>query len=103
MSGDSGIGSVQQVVSSTAQLDVKSATQVGSAPVSARSGRESVSALGQNDRANLSSASGLVGQALETSDARLDRVGSLQNVISAGSYSVPSSDVADKIISSLLG
>jgi negative regulator of flagellin synthesis FlgM len=102
MSGESGIGSVQQVVSSTTQLDVKSATQAGSTQVSARRGAESVSALGQSDRANLSSASGLVGQALETSDARLDKVVSLQDVISAGSYSVQSSDVADKIISSLL-
>jgi negative regulator of flagellin synthesis FlgM len=103
MSSESGIGSVQQVTNSTAQLDVKSVTRVASTQISARRGGESARASGQSDRTNLSSASGLVGQALETSDTRLDKVVSLQNVIAAGGYSVPSSDVADKIINSLLG
>jgi negative regulator of flagellin synthesis FlgM len=103
MSSESGIGSVQQVVNSTAPLEVKPAVQAGLSRASVSGNSESSAALGQSDRANLSSASGLVGQALETSDARIDKVSALQDVIASGSYNVQSSDVADKIINSLLG
>jgi negative regulator of flagellin synthesis FlgM len=54
------------------------------------------------DQTNLSSTGGLVAQALESSDTRSAKVASLQQAIAAGSYSVSSSDVADKIIQSLL-
>ena len=41
-------------------------------------------------------------QALEGSDTRSAKVASLQQAIAAGTYNVSSSDVADKIIQSLL-
>jgi negative regulator of flagellin synthesis FlgM len=53
------------------------------------------------DQAVISSTSGLLTQALSASDVRLNRVLPLQAAISAGTYQVPSPDVADRLISSL--
>jgi negative regulator of flagellin synthesis FlgM len=55
------------------------------------------------DLTDLSSTGGLVAQALSGSDVRADKVAALQQAIGDGSYSVSSSDVADKIVQSLLG
>jgi negative regulator of flagellin synthesis FlgM len=57
----------------------------------------------QTDQATLSSMGGLVSQALGGSDVRMDKIAKLQQVIASGSYSVSSSDVAGKMIDSLLG
>jgi len=46
---------------------------------------------------------GLIAQALEGSDVRTEKVAALQESIANGSYNVSSSDVADKMIRSLLG
>jgi negative regulator of flagellin synthesis FlgM len=54
------------------------------------------------DETTVSSTGGLVLQALEASDTRTAKVLSLQETIAVGSYTVSSSDVADKIIQSLL-
>ena len=54
------------------------------------------------DQANVSSTGGLVSQALNTSDVRTDKVAALQAAIANGSYNVSSSDVANKIVDSLL-
>ncbi len=56
----------------------------------------------QIDQAKLSSMGGLVSQALGGSDVRMDKVTKLQQAIASGSYSVSSSDVAEKMIDSLL-
>jgi negative regulator of flagellin synthesis FlgM len=56
----------------------------------------------QADQTNLSSAGGMIAQALEGSDVRTDKVAALQKAIASGSYSVSSSDVAGKMIDSLL-
>jgi anti-sigma28 factor (negative regulator of flagellin synthesis) len=53
------------------------------------------------DQAVISSTSGLLTQALNASDIRLHKVLPLQQAIASGSYDVASSDVADKVISSL--
>jgi len=55
-----------------------------------------------DDETAVSSTGGLVLQALEESDTRPAKVLSLQEAIAVGSYTVSSSDVADKIIQSLL-
>lgn len=52
------------------------------------------------DQATLSVAGGLVAQA--GSDVRLDKVQALQQTIAAGTYRVSASDVASKIVDSLL-
>lgn len=54
------------------------------------------------DETAVSSTGGLVLQALEASDTRTAKVLSLQEAIAVGSYTVSSSDVADKIVQSLL-
>ena len=54
------------------------------------------------DETAVSSTGGLVLQALEESDTRTAKVLSWQEAIAVGSYTVSSSDVADKIIQSLL-
>ena len=56
----------------------------------------------QADQAKLSSMGGLVSQALGGSDVRMDKVAKLQHTIASGNYSVSSSDVAVKMIDSLL-
>ncbi len=54
------------------------------------------------DTSSVSSTGGLVAAALTTPDVRLDKVAQLQTAIANGSYSVSSSDVASKIVDSLL-
>lgn len=54
------------------------------------------------DQVQFSSASGLVAAALRVSDVRTAKVDQLQAAIASGSYNVPTSAVADKVIGSLL-
>ena len=54
------------------------------------------------DQASLSTASTLLIQALRTPDVRTEKVATLQASIAAGTYQVSSSDVADKLVESLL-
>jgi negative regulator of flagellin synthesis FlgM len=102
MSYASGINSLQPTINSVTSSQANPATQV-SAPDSVSGASGSVANVGQVDQANLSSTGGLVAQALEGSDARSAKVASLQQAIAAGNYIVSSSNVADKIIQSLLG
>jgi negative regulator of flagellin synthesis FlgM len=96
MSYASGIGSLQPAIHSISPSERKPA------PASTAEGEGSAPAMAQPDQANLSSASGIVSQALESSDTRTAKVSALQQAIADGSYTVSSSDVADKIIQSLL-
>jgi len=61
----------------------------------------SATALG-SDRATLSSAASEVSQAATDSDVRLDKVASIQAQLAAGTYNVPASAVAGKLIESML-
>jgi negative regulator of flagellin synthesis FlgM len=54
------------------------------------------------DSAKLSAAGGMASQATDTSDVRMDKVAALQQAIASGSYSIPASAVADKMVESLL-
>jgi negative regulator of flagellin synthesis FlgM len=93
----SGVGIAQQAINSITPSEVKPAIRT-SASDGTIAGQPITS-----DQTNLSSTAGLVAQALEGSDTRSAKVASLQQAISAGNYNVSSSDVADKIIQSLLG
>jgi len=62
----------------------------------------STGSVAQADYTELSPTAGLIAQALGTSDVRASKVESLKQAISEGSYSVSSSDVAGKMIQSLL-
>jgi len=54
------------------------------------------------DKAQLSTTASQAAQSSSTSDVRLDKVASIRNALQAGTYSVPASAVAEKVISSLL-
>jgi negative regulator of flagellin synthesis FlgM len=92
MSYASGIGSLQHAIDPITPAETKPVSQ-SAAPIAN---------VEHADQASLSPTGGLVAHALETSDTRSAKVASLQQAIAAGTYNVPSSDVADKIIQSLL-
>ena len=100
MSFATGIGSPQQVITSIAPSEAKPAVQAsGSDSIVNQQPTPNVEHV---DQTNLSSTASLVAQALESPDTRSAKVASLQQAIATGSYNVSSSDVADKIIQSLL-
>jgi len=92
----SGVVIAQQAINSITPSDVKPAVRASASDGATT--EKSVTA----DQTSLSSTAGLVAQALEGSDTRSAKVASLQQAIGAGNYNVSSSDVADKIIQSLL-
>jgi negative regulator of flagellin synthesis FlgM len=60
------------------------------------------SALG-SDRATLSSAASEVAQSAGDDGVRMDKVASVQSALAAGTYNVPASAVAAKMVDSMLG
>ncbi|HTV16509.1 MAG TPA: flagellar biosynthesis anti-sigma factor FlgM [Acidobacteriaceae bacterium] len=66
-----------------------------------RSGTETSSSA--VDQATLSPAASMAAEAAQDSGVRMDKVTAVQQAIAAGTYSVPSSDVAGKIIDQMLG
>jgi len=54
------------------------------------------------DSATLSSAGSEISEATSGSDARMERVAAVQGAIAAGTYSVPASAVAGKIVDTML-
>jgi flagellar biosynthesis anti-sigma factor FlgM len=102
MSFANGIGSLQQAVSSSTPPNAESVVQANRSGSVAVANEASIENANNFDQADLSSAGGIVAQALEGSDIRYAKVASLQQAIAAGDYNVSSSDVADKIIEGLL-
>lgn len=98
MTSTNSINSLQHLIGTVATGGSTEAKR----PDSATSGSSATSNVGKLDQASLSSASTLVGQALSGSDVRTAKVSALQQAIASGSYRVPSSAIADKIVSSLL-
>ncbi len=54
------------------------------------------------DRATLSRAASNISEATSGSDARMEKVAAVQAAIAAGSYSVPASAVAGKVVDAML-
>jgi negative regulator of flagellin synthesis FlgM len=102
MSFSNGIGSLQQTTNPIAPTERKPAIQTSVSESVANQNEVQISNVEHADQTNLSSTAGIVAQVLESSDVRSAKVASLQQAIAAGTYSVSSSDVADKIIRSLL-
>jgi negative regulator of flagellin synthesis FlgM len=102
MSYNNGIGNLQQVLNSMTPATTQPASQAGEAAKAPKQHQAALARAEQADQTNLSSTSGVIAHALEGSDVRTEKVASLQQAIASGSYSVSSSDVADKIANSLL-
>lgn len=100
MSYTNGIGNLQQALSSIAPT--QPAAQATEAAAALQQQNATRAAAKQDDQTNLSSAGGVIAHALSGSDVRSDKVAALQQAIASGSYNVSSSDVAGKMIDSLL-
>jgi negative regulator of flagellin synthesis FlgM len=102
-----GIGSPQefhQVPGTTEATASSSANRTAKTEAGAASALTS-GALGNSapvDEAKVSTAAEMITRALSGSDVRTEKVAALQQAIAAGTYSVSSSDVADKVMGSLL-
>ena len=92
-----------------ARIADTSGSSTSTAPTAAASKGSAIAAGGTaaiastrgSDQATISSTSGLLQAALSVNDARMEKVAPVKAAIDAGSYSVPSSLVADKVISAL--
>lgn len=102
MSYTNGIGSLQQVLNSMTPATTQPASQAAELVNAPKPNQAAAAPAGQVDQASLSSTSGVIAHALEGSDVRTEKVAALQQAIASGSYSVSSSDVAGKMVDSLL-
>ncbi len=103
MSYTNGIGAPQQApgiteaaASSTTNRTTKTESSTSSVP------QNQTGNPARLDEASVSPAANMVAQALSGSDVRTDKVAALQQSIAAGTYNVPASDVAAKVLSALL-
>jgi len=101
MSYTSGIGS-QQANNEITSSEVRPVVTVNPSGTVADKSEALSTAIRHADETALSSTGDLVFQSLGASDTRTAKVSSLQEAIAAGTYTVSSSDVADKIMQSLL-
>ena len=96
MSHTNGIGNSQVLHSLLGQQERIASTRKDATSVQ-------TSTAAQPDRAQLSSAGSTLAQVSSANDdVRTDKVAAIQSAIAAGTYSVPASAVADKLIQSLL-
>jgi negative regulator of flagellin synthesis FlgM len=103
MSYTSGIDSTQLLLTavSTASTSTSatSRTQLNEANGAGSAG--SVQSGDGDDHTTFSTTGSLIAQASGSSDVRMEKVAALQQAIAGGTYNVPASDVADKLISAL--
>lgn len=57
----------------------------------------------EGDQATLSTAASMAAAAAPDSDVRMDKVAAIQQALASGSYNVPASAVAGKMIDQMLG
>jgi negative regulator of flagellin synthesis FlgM len=99
MSYTNGIVGAQQL--STLMTTAATAPQ-SQANAAAQSGVPAPGANGlSDDQISFSAVASLIAQPSGDSDVRTERISALQQAISAGTYNVSSSDVADKLIQAL--
>lgn len=58
---------------------------------------------GSADEATLSSAASAAAQAAPDSDVRMEKVAAVQKALAEGTYNVPASDVANRMMDAMLG
>jgi negative regulator of flagellin synthesis FlgM len=78
-------------------------TPPGAAPQRNTSTATSGANAAGSDRATFSSAGSQVSQASAEPDVRLDKVASIQAALAAGTYNVPASAVASRLVGAMLG
>jgi negative regulator of flagellin synthesis FlgM len=78
------------------------AAQTTPAAPQTKAGTQTSATALNGDHATVSSAGSQVSQSAADSDVRLDKVASIQSQLAAGTYHVPASAVASKLVSSLL-
>jgi flagellar biosynthesis anti-sigma factor FlgM len=94
----SGIGSAAQALNVTSTSSANGTEQVRQA------NNNGQTAIQQSDNTSLTSTAGVLAQAVNScDDVRADKVVVLQAAIASGTYNVPASAVADKLIQSMLG
>jgi negative regulator of flagellin synthesis FlgM len=81
-------------------LGVTPASPSGSSP--ARTGGPTKEAGAEADRATLSSAGSEMAQSAADSGVRMEKVESIQAALAAGTYSVPASAVASRMLDAML-
>lgn len=94
-----GIGSAQQFPGSVDVAAPSSAAETAKARVPVEG--SSTGAV-PGDATRLSTVAGAVVQALSGSDTRAEKVAALRQSIAAGTYVIPASDVATKVLAALL-
>jgi negative regulator of flagellin synthesis FlgM len=102
MSYANGVGALQQVLSSITPAPAQAAEPASAPNQQHPAAGPNVGHAERTDQTVLSSAAGAIAQALGGSDVRSEKVAALQQAIASGSYNVSSSDVAGKMIHSLL-
>jgi flagellar biosynthesis anti-sigma factor FlgM len=90
---------VRNGIENLGQILTPAGTGGVSSPASA--GKSSGESLG-TDQARVSVTAGQLAQSAAGSDVRLDKVSSIQQAIQAGTYNVPASAVAQKVLTSML-
>src|SRR5579864_222457 len=78
-------------------------SQATSPPQRPQAGKPAESSSLSNDRATLSSAGSEVAQAMADGGLRSEKVAQIQAALEAGTYSVPASTVAAKVVDAMLG
>jgi negative regulator of flagellin synthesis FlgM len=79
---------------------------LGAEAVSAQQVKNSTKAAGGaagSDQATVSSAGSEMAQMADDADVRTDKVAGIQAALDSGSYNVPSSAVASKVVDSMMG
>ena len=100
MTGLDGINSLQQALGS---LGVKENRATDATTNQGTGATASAGAAQRTDQASVSSAGGLAAQLSTSPDVRTEKVAQLRAAIASGTYNVPASAVADKLVSHLLG
>ncbi len=80
-----------------------SSQEVAQAQSSSKANATAAHAESAADLATLTSAGSVAAQSAPDSDVRMDKVTAVQQALAAGTYNVPASAVADKMIDQMLG
>ncbi|MHB1022540.1 MAG: flagellar biosynthesis anti-sigma factor FlgM [Acidobacteriaceae bacterium] len=109
MSFQNGINQLQQLFhvttpTTTTGVNSSKAGQIEQSAVANRAAANSSSVPDMDgDQTHVSTVGGLVVQALQSSDVRMEKVSSIQQSLATGTYNVSANDVAGKLIRSMQG